>query len=75
MLDKAHEYKVSLTEFLTAVMMSALQNLQSEKYPQRHRKKPIKIRVPANLRKLYPSKTLRNFVMFTIPEILPELGA
>ncbi len=73
-LSKAHEYKVSLTEFLTAVMMSALQNLQSEKESQRARKKPIKIRVPANLRKLYPSKTLRNFVMFTIPEILPELG-
>lgn len=73
-LDKAHEYNVSLTEFLCAVIMSALQNLQKEKYPKTQRRKPIKLRVPANLRRIFPSDTLRNFVMFTIPEILPELG-
>jgi len=73
-LDKAHEYNVSLTEFLCAVIMSALQNLQKEKYPRTQKRKPIKIRVPANLRRIFPSTTLRNFVMFTIPEILPELG-
>ena len=73
-IQKAHEYNVSLTEFLAAVMMFALHNLQAEKQPNLFRRKPIKVRVPANLRRLYPSSTLRNFVMFTIPEILPELG-
>lgn len=73
-LERSHEYGVSLTEFLCAVMMMALQELQREKYPRRSRRKPIKIRIPANLRRIYPSETLRNFVMFTIPEILPELG-
>ncbi|MBQ7039314.1 MAG: hypothetical protein IJN39_01995, partial [Clostridia bacterium] len=30
--------------------------------------------IPINLRSLFPSKTLRNFAMFTIPEIDPRLG-
>lgn len=73
-LAKAHEYNISLTAFLTAAMMMALQNWQKETVPLR-RRKPIKVLIPVNLRKLFPSTTLRNFAMYTTPEILPRLGA
>ena len=73
-LALAHKYGVSLTVFLTAVMMDALQRLQSEKVADIRRRKPIKVLIPVNLRPLFPSKTLRNFAMYTTPEILPRMG-
>ncbi|MBQ8600366.1 MAG: alpha/beta hydrolase fold domain-containing protein [Clostridia bacterium] len=73
-LEKAHEYGVSLTAFLTAVMMQALQNWQKELVPNMKKRKPIKVLIPVNLRKLFPSRSLRNFAMYTTPEIQPRLG-
>lgn len=73
-LEKAHEYNVSLTNFLCAAMMMALQNLQQEKVPNRKHRKHIRVLIPVNLRKLFPSRTLRNFALYTIPEIDPRLG-
>ncbi len=73
-LDMAHRYNVTMTVFLSAVMMKALANLQEEKVPDIRKRKYIKLLIPVNLRKLFPSKTLRNFAMYTIPEIDPRLG-
>ncbi len=73
-LDLAHRYKVSLTVFLSAVLMKALLELQAQKVPSVKKRKPIKLLIPVNLRALFPSKTLRNFAMFTIPELDPRLG-
>ncbi len=73
-LDMAHKYGASLTVFMSAVMMKALLNLQNEKQPNRKRQKRIKLLIPVNLRQLFPSNTLRNFAMYTIPEIDPRLG-
>lgn len=74
MLEKAHEYGVSLTTFLGAAIMMALQNSQKKRVSVQKRRKPIKVLIPVNLRNLFPSKTLRNFVLYTTPEILPQLG-
>lgn len=73
-LAKAHAYSVSLTEFLTAAMMQALMELQQQKVPNIRRRKAIKVLVPVNLRKLFPSSTLRNFALYVTPEIDPRLG-
>lgn len=73
-LEKAHQYGVSVTAFLCAAMMMALQEVQILEEPNRQRRKSIKVLIPVNLRKLFPSKTLRNFAMYTIPEIMPKLG-
>ena len=73
-LQKAKQYNVSLTAFLTAAMLMALQNLQAEKIPEQRRRPSIKVLVPVNLRRLFPSKTLRNFAFYTTPEIRPKLG-
>lgn len=74
-LGLAHQYDVTLTVFMSAVMMQALMNLQNEKNPQIKKQKRIRLLIPVNLRKLYPSNTLRNFAMYTIPELDPRLGA
>lgn len=73
-IKKAHEYKVSVTNFLCAVMMQALQNMQREAIPNRKKRKPIKVLIPVNLRPLFGSRSLRNFAFYTTPEILPKLG-
>ncbi len=73
-LALAHDHGVSLTVFLSAAMMQALMNLQKEKERSIRKRKGIKLLIPVNLRQLFPSKTLRNFAMYTIPEIDPRLG-
>ena len=73
-LELAHKYNATLTVFMSAVMMQALQNLQNEKNPNTKRQKRIKLLIPVNLRNLFPSNTLRNFAMYTIPELDPRLG-
>ncbi len=74
MLEISHKYNVTLTVFLSAVMMKALVNLQNEKTPEKIKQKRIKLLIPVNLRKLFNSKTLRNFALYTIPELDPRLG-
>lgn len=73
-LSLAHRHGVTMTVFLSAVMMRALLDLQAEKVPDRRRRKRIKLLIPVNLRALFPSATLRNFAMYTIPELDPRLG-
>lgn len=73
-LGKAHLYKVSLTEYLCAVMLKALQALQQSKVPSRRRRKALKVLIPVNLRRLFPSSTLRNFALYASPGIDPKLG-
>jgi len=73
-LEIAHTYKATLTVFLSAVMMQALIRLQNEENPNRLRQKRIKLLIPVNLRQLFPADTLRNFAMYTIPELDPRLG-
>ncbi len=73
-LKKSKEYGVSLTCFLTSAMLLALQNLQVQQVPDRRARKPLKVQVPVNLRSIFPSQTLRNFSLYTNPEIDPRLG-
>ncbi|MBP3378259.1 MAG: hypothetical protein J6L96_05880 [Clostridia bacterium] len=73
-LELAHKHNASLTVFFTAALTEALLNLQKEKIPNIRRRKRIKVLIPVNLRQLFPSNTLRNFAMYTIPEVDPRLG-
>lgn len=73
-LALAHEHNVSLTVFYSAVLMEALLDLQKEKIPSISRRKRIKLLIPVNLRQLFPSRSLRNFAMYTIPELDSRLG-
>lgn len=73
-LDRAHDYGVSLTEFLCAAMLQALMELQQKKSYRHRADVPLRVLVPVDLRRLFPSHTLRNFVLYSTPEIDPKLG-
>ena len=72
--EKAQEYGVGMTVFLASVMLQALQQLQAQQVRDVRRRKPLKVLIPINLRNLFPSSTLRNFALFSTPELLPQLG-
>ncbi len=73
-LALAHEHDATVTVFLCAAMMKALADLQAQKVPNVKRRAPIKVRLPVNLRPLFGSETLRNFMSFTTPEMDPREG-
>ena len=69
-------YGVTLTEFLTALLMEVYQD-QLYSLPERKRRRkaaPIRICVPVNLRRFFPSRTMRNFFLSLNPVIDPRLG-
>ncbi len=70
----AKSYKVSVTAFLCAAMMQAIINIQEAHVPNINRRKHVKVLLPVNLRKMFPSKTLRNFVLYITPEVNPRMG-
>lgn len=72
-LSKAKSLNVTLTEFLAAVYLDSLQQMQQLQKGPRHLR-PVRLSVPINLRKLYPSRTMRNFSLYTVPGIDPRLG-
>ena len=72
-VDKAKELGVSVTEYLVAVYIWALQRAQEEER-SRKKYKPIRISVPVNLRKILGVNPLRNFSLFLMPGVDPRLG-
>jgi len=71
--EKAHEFGCSVTVFLAAVMAEALIGIQNAEKPKR-KQKPVKIGIPINLRKLYGSRTIRNFVLVLNIGVDPRQG-
>lgn len=75
-LKKATKYKASLTEFLLSVYINSFQilfhNLSSEE--KKHCKEILRILVPVNLRKLYETRSMRNFFLTVSPELDLRLG-
>lgn len=71
-LQMAKAHGVTLTEFLVGVMILSLAEIQ--KQGDARVEKPVKVSVPVNLRKYYPSATLRNFSLYVNPGIEPRFG-
>lgn len=69
-------YGVSITEYLTALYIFSLNTWLEQQVPhiRRRRSAPIRIQVPVNLRRFYPSETGRNFFLTVMPGIDPRLG-
>ncbi len=72
--EQARSYGVTVTAFLCAVLMQAIQQLQKEYVPNVRRRKAVKVQIPVNLRTMFPSSSLRNFALYTTPQITPRLG-
>lgn len=67
LLGASHRFGVSLTTFLTAVMAKSLMEVQTLHQKIGEKLKPVQIMVPINLRRKFPSKTLRNFSLYALP--------
>lgn len=74
LLDMAHAHGVSLNTLLVAILMKAILHLEFDIIKNPKKMKPIKIFVPINLRPLFNSRTLRNFILYILPEIDPRMG-
>lgn len=68
----AKKYHASITEYLNAVLLYAL--LQKQNADFHIRLRPVRIAMPVNLRRFFPSKTLRNFITMVYPSVDPRLG-
>lgn len=65
-------FRVSVTEYLNAVLLYAL--LEKQKEDHVFRELPVSLAMPVNLRRFFPSKTLRNFITMVYPSIDPRMG-
>lgn len=68
----AKKHHATITEYLNAVLLYAL--LQKQEQDKVFRLKPVKLAMPINLRRFFPSITLRNFITMIYPSIDPRLG-
>ena len=58
---ESKKYGATITQYLTAVLMYVI---YTENYIKNKGKKPIKICIPVNLKKYFPSKTISNFFSY-----------
>jgi NRPS condensation-like uncharacterized protein len=71
-LQLAHDNKVSLTTYLSAVYMDCLK-IMADKYKNK-KSSTIRMQVPVNMRRFFSSDTMRNFSLYVSPEIDLKLG-
>jgi len=73
---EAKKVDMTITGFLTALLMECYQE-EIYSLPEKKRKRkaaPIRICIPVNLRRYFPSKSMRNFFLSMNPWIDPRLG-
>lgn len=73
-LDKAKALGVSVTAFLTSVLILCFHQAQQAESSIKKRRLPVKIMVPVNLRRFYGSRTVRNFASYVNVGIASEYG-
>ncbi len=75
-LETARNFKVSITEYFVSVFLVSLQSiyLDSRLNGMRHKFHILRTEVPVNMRNKLPSRTMRNFSLFIMPEIDLRLG-
>ena len=71
LLALAREAGASITEYLAALLMDVYYHKQKR---EPVRQKAVTVQIPVNVRKYFPSKTLRNFSLYMIPDIDPNMG-
>ena len=70
----AKKLGVTANTFIASAAMLAIINIQRELGIRRSKMKPAKLLIPINLRKMFNSRSLRNFVLYATPGIDPRLG-
>lgn len=74
LLDIAHSMGVTLTALMAAIFIKASIELQFEDVKKLRHMKKVKVLIPVDLRRIYDSKTLRNFALYVTPGVDPRLG-
>jgi NRPS condensation-like uncharacterized protein len=75
LLEVARKHNATITEYLVSVYLYSLQTIfLEEKVKNKQKRGVLRIEVPVNMRKKLPSKTMRNFSLFVLPEIDLRLG-
>ena len=74
--EQARSWNVSVTEYLAGVYLYTLQGIFRDlpQSTQKRERKMLRVQIPVNLRRLYPSKSMRNFTLFVTPGIDLRLG-
>jgi NRPS condensation-like uncharacterized protein len=75
-LEVSRKYNVSVTGYFVSVYFYSLQKIfiSLEGKNKNRRRKVLRIEVPVNMRNKFPSRTMRNFSLFVLPEIDVRLG-
>jgi hypothetical protein len=68
----ARQLKVSVTEMLVAIYLYNLYEIQQKGGYRVN--DPVRISVPINVRQYYPTRSLRNFALYTNPGLEPAYG-
>ena len=71
---RAREMGVTVTAYLTALLIQSLLELQADEQPRRRKRRPVKVQIPVNLRQLYGGESMRNFVAVANIGVNPRLG-
>lgn len=71
-ISVAKKNNATITEYLNSVLLYALLQKQEDDKPVKQR--PVKIAMPVNLRRFFPTITLRNFITMIYPGVDPRLG-
>ena len=72
LVRKAREYGSTVTGFLAAVMMKTIIGMQ-EGHVRKAKRRPVKVTIPINLRKVFGVDTLRNFALVLNIGVDPRL--
>ncbi|MBQ6431113.1 MAG: hypothetical protein IJJ99_04480 [Oscillospiraceae bacterium] len=75
LLREARKHNATVGEFVTAVLIQIAAGLQTAERSRTKRRLPVKVSVPVNLRRFYPTKTLRNFSSYINLGIETRLGS
>lgn len=70
--EKAAEHGATVTEYLAAVLLWVMYNMQKKE--EKNKEKPVGVQIPVNLRNFFKSETLRNFMLCYSFQIDPKMG-
>lgn len=73
-ISRAKDKGVSLTDYITAALIMAVDKLQRKEVKKEKHMRPVKVCIPINLRRIYPTNTMRNFASYVNPGIDPKYG-
>lgn len=72
---KVQARQITLTAFFTALFAQTAMQLQQKKVTPDRPLLPVQIMVPADLRRLFASQSLRNFSLYALTKLSPDAAA